>query len=220
MREFFILLLAVLLWSLAFLVLYRRQVRKAGSRETVSLLRRLFWGKGCCWEEGNYSVLLLYLVSGRGLFFRLYLAVFPVPDYYGLLLLLFMAGGVFLAGGTFPSAGAGGWERIHSLPEGYAVFLATLNRPGTGRRLDWRHLVPVGFEEEEPSWSWRSCDRGRMIVFLKGQEVLAAGDRLLILGRKTTTGGRWKAVGLAAIRLAAIGFAPVAGFFHIAFSGR
>lgn len=104
MREFFILLLAVLLWSLAFLALYRRQVRKAGPRETVSLLRRLFWGKGCCWEEGNYSVLLLYLVLKAGglLLFACTLRFFLVPDYYGLLLLLFMAGGVFLAGGTFP----------------------------------------------------------------------------------------------------------------------
>jgi hypothetical protein len=186
-REFFILLLAVLLWSLAFLALYRRQVRKAGPRETVSLLRRLFLGgKGCCWEEGNYSVLLLYLVLKAGglLLFACTLRFFLVPDYYGLLLLLFMAGGVFFGWwhlSRLPAPAA--WERIYSLPEGYAVFLATLNRPGTEE--DWIGATLSQLDLRKKNLLVLAILRpGRMIVFPKGQEVLAAGDRLLIFGRK------------------------------------
>ena len=144
MREFFILLLAVLLWSLAFLLFCRRQVRKAGPRETVSLLRRLLGGRAAA-GKGNYSVLLLYLVLKAGglLLFACTLRFFLVPD-YGLLLLLFMAGGV-LACGTFPSAGAGGLGRIYSLPE-----VMRFRSLSTGRELK-TGLAPlaVGFEEED-----------------------------------------------------------------------
>ncbi|NLY89794.1 MAG: hypothetical protein GX085_09305 [Firmicutes bacterium] len=192
MREFLIQLVALFLWSLAFFSLYRRQVRSAGPRETASLLNRLFPGRTGCdgGEEENSAKIRFYLVVKVGwlLFAACVLRFFLAPDYYGLLLLLFMTGGAFfcwryLSRRARAMPAPADWERIYSLPEDYAVFLATLNRKGTEEnwigatlsQLDLRkkNLLVLAILRSE-----------RLIVFPKGQEVLAAGDRLLIFGRK------------------------------------
>ena len=71
MRGFFILFLAVFLWSLAFFSLYCLQVRRAGLRETVLLLNRLFLEKKgyCCGEEENSVVFrFAWLAKWEGCF--------------------------------------------------------------------------------------------------------------------------------------------------------
>lgn len=187
MREFFIQLLAILLWGLAFFSLYRRHVRRAGLRETVSLLNRLFWGKGgCLGDEGDSVAFLLCLVvkAGRLLLLACTLRFFLVPDYYSLLLLLGMGGGVFFGWwrlSRLPAPAA--WERLYSLPEGYAVFLTTLNRPGTEENWIGASLSQLDLRKKN-LLVLAILRSGRLIAFPKGQEVLSAGDSLLIFGRK------------------------------------
>ena len=194
MRELFILLLAVLLWGLAFFSLYRRQVRTAGPRETVLLLNRLFLGgKDCCYgEEDNTGAFLLCLLAKAGglLLTACTLRFFLAPDYYNLLFLLFMAGGAFSGwrylsrrAHAYVMAAPATWERIYSLPEEYAVFLAALNQPGPEENWIGATLSQLDLRKKN-LLVLAILRSGRLIVFPKGQEVLSAGDRLLIFGRK------------------------------------
>lgn len=197
MRGFFILFLAVFLWSLAFFSLYYLQVRRAGLRETVLLLNRLFLEKKgyCCGEEENSVVFLFRLVSKMGglLLTACTLRFFLVPDYYGLLLLLFIAGGVsfgwwylFRRARAWAVPAPAAWERIYSLPEGYAVFLVALNKKEAEE--DWIGATLSQLDLRKKNLLVLAILRsGRLIVFPKGQEVLSAGDRLLIFGRKNNS---------------------------------
>lgn len=197
MSEFFIQLLAVLLWSLAFFSLYRRQVKTTGPRETVLLLNRLFFKRRdcCCGEDGNTGAFLLCLVAKAGglLLTACTLRFFLIPDYYGLLLLLFMTGGAFSGwwylfrrGRAYVMPALASWERIYSLPEGYAVFLAVLSQPGTEENWIGATLSQLDLRKKN-LLVLAILRSGRLIVFPKGQEVLAAGDRLLIFGRKNNS---------------------------------
>lgn len=193
MREFLILLLAVFLWSLAFFYLYKRRVKAAGRRETARLLGRLFLGRnGCCHgeeEDGSRDFLFCLIIKAGGLILTAcILRFFLAPDYYGLLLLILVAGGALCgwwnrarALSRLPAPAA--WERIYSLPEGYAVFLTTLNQPGCEEKWIGATLSQLDLRKKN-LLVLAILRAGKLIVFPKGQEVLSAGDRLLIFGRK------------------------------------
>ena len=184
---FFILFLAVFLWSLAFLyTTYRLE-----SQESVLPSTGFSGKKGLLLAEKKHPVVFVSPGYKMGAALTACtLRFFLVPDYYGFLLLLFIASGVsfgwlylFRRARAWAVPAPAAWERIYSLPEGYAVFLVALNKKEAEE--DWIGATLSQLDLRKKNLLVLAILRsGRLIVFPKGQEVLSAGDRLLIFGRK------------------------------------
>jgi len=186
-----VLLPVLLLWSAVFFYLYTRQVKVAGRQETGRFFRRVLAGRGLChWEEKESHNELLFCLAVKmgelflaGFVLRFFLAPDPLT---GLLLTAVITGGI-IAGrrGFFSPPVRTEWEKIYPLPEGYGIFTVNLSRPGKVEKWIGATLSELDLRKKN-LLVLAILRAGQFVVFPKGPEVLATGDRLVIFGKKVT----------------------------------